>query len=101
MSTFENPGEILAERHLRTYYSVYESVDFDGTPARAGTLRELVADSPQKFADCPYYVADVFQAMFGGNLVHPSTAIVRRERLQKSGPFEPEVTGPGAEDYHF
>jgi hypothetical protein len=39
--------------------------------------------------------------MFSGNLVHPSTATVRRERLQKSGPFEPEITGFGAEDYHF
>lgn len=101
MSTFAKAGEILEERHLRTYYSVYESVDFDSSHGRAGTLMELVADPPPDLAACPYYVADVFQDMFGGNLVHPSTAIVRRDRLQKSGPFEPEVTGPGAEDYHF
>jgi hypothetical protein len=101
MSTFRNTGEILSERHLRTYYAVYESVDFERTRERAGTLAELVLDAPLIFAGCPYYVGDVFQEMFGGNLVHPSTAIVRRERLQKSGPFEPEITGPGAEDYHF
>lgn len=101
MSTFANVGEVLSERHLRTYYAVYESVDFERTRARAGTLGELVADAPMNVAGCPYYVSDVFQEMFGGNLVHPSTAIVRRERLQKSGPFEPEITGGGAEDYHF
>jgi hypothetical protein len=64
-------------------------------------LGELVPDAPPDIANCAYYVANVFQDMYNGNLVHPSTAIVRRERLQKSGPFEPEVTGPGAEDYHF
>jgi glycosyltransferase involved in cell wall biosynthesis len=101
MSTFTNPGEVISDRHLRTYYSVYESVDFERSRGRAGTLTDLLSDAPQDVAGCPYYVADVFQDMFGGNLVHPSTAIVRRERLQKSGPFEPEVTGPGAEDYHF
>lgn len=101
MSTIRNSGEILSERHLRKYYCVYDSVNFEQSCERAGTLSELVADVPPKLAECSYYVADVFQAMFGGNLVHPSTAIARRERLQKSGPFEPEVTGPGAEDYHF
>lgn len=101
MSAFRNAGEILAERHLRTYYSVYSVVNFEQTHERAGTLSDLVADAPVGFATCPYYVADVFHHMFSGNLVHPSTAVVRRDRLQKSGPFEPEITGLGAEDYHF
>jgi GT2 family glycosyltransferase len=101
MSTFSDNGEVLSERHLRTYYSVYDAVDFALTREQAGTLSDLLADAPPKFAECPYYVADVFHDMFGGNLVHPPTAIVRRERLQKSGPFEPEITGLGAEDYHF
>jgi glycosyltransferase involved in cell wall biosynthesis len=101
MSTFTHTGEILSERHLRVYYSVYDSVNFERSRRPAGTLADLVPDAPPNFAECPYYVADVFQDMFGGNLVHPPTAIVRRERLQKSGPFEPEITGTGAEDYHF
>jgi hypothetical protein len=101
MSTFVKDGEILSERHLRAYYSVYDGVDFERNHKRAGILSDLLADAPPNFAGCPYYVADVFQDMFGGNLVHPPTAIVRRERLKRSGPFEPEVTGLGAEDYHF
>ncbi len=101
MSTFASAGEILAERHLRTYYSAYDIVDFDSAHLPAGTLSDLISDAPSALADCPYYIADVFHHMFSGNLVHPSTAIVRRERLRKSGPFEPEITGLGAEDYHF
>ena len=102
MSTFETLGEILAERHIRAYYSAYGVADFDHTQT-AGVVGDLlpVGGAPAAFADCRYYVADVFNHMFSGNLVHPSTAIVRRERLRQSGPFEPEVTGHGAEDYHF
>src|SRR4051812_18759444 len=92
MSTFSRAGEILAERHLRTYYSAYGLVNFEREKNAAGVLADLIDSAPETFARCPYYVADVFQDMFNGNLVHPSTAIVRRDRLRKSGAFEPEVT---------
>lgn len=100
MSTFTTAGEVLSERHLRTYYSVYSIVNFEQSHRPTGTLAEL-ADVPESLGDCPYYVTDVFHHMFSGNLVHPSTAVVRRDRLRKSGRFEPEITGLGAEDYHF
>jgi glycosyltransferase involved in cell wall biosynthesis len=101
MSTFANIGEILSERHLRSYYSVYNVIDFEQRWQPTGTLSDVLERAPQTYAECPYYVADVFQDMFSGNLVHPPTAIARRDRLQLSGPFEPEITGLGAEDYHF
>ena len=101
MSTFRKSGEILKERHLRDYYSAYAVSDFEHAESRRGVLSDLTKEAPARFADCPYYVTDVFHHMFSGNLVHPPTAIVRRSRLQKSGAFEPEVTGSGAEDYHF
>jgi len=101
MSTFSQIGTTLSERHLRDYYSAYELVDFERNHRPAGTLAKLGPVAPATLGNCPYYVADVFEHMFSGNLVHPSTAIVRRERLRESGPFEPEVTGPGGEDYHF
>jgi glycosyltransferase involved in cell wall biosynthesis len=101
MSTFVNSGRIDEERHLRTFYSAYKSVDFEAAHGRRGTLADLVGDISPGLATSPYYLADVFQYMFSGNLVHPSTAIVRRDRLRKAGPFQPEITGFGAEDYHF
>jgi glycosyltransferase involved in cell wall biosynthesis len=101
MSSFAKVGEILSERHLREYYSAYSLVNLEAIHKPVGTLSDLGAGAPEKFAGCPYYVADVFEYMFNGNLVHPPTAVVRRERLQKSGWFEPQVTGFGAEDYHF
>jgi hypothetical protein len=101
MSTFIAAGEVLAERHLREYYSAYAAVNLEGRHSPAGTLSQLVSEAPAGLGDCPFYTFDVFHEMFSGNLVHPSTAIVRRDRLRQSGPFQPEVTGFGAEDYHF
>ena len=101
MSTFETAGVVLAERHLRDYYSAYNDVRFEETYEPAGLLSSLLHDAPGDLAASPYFVADIFPHMYSGNLVHPPTAIVRRERLRKSGPFQPEVTGAGAEDYHF
>lgn len=101
MSTFTELGTTLSDRHLRDYYSAYELVDFERHHRPVGVLSELGAHTPAALAGCPYYVADIFEHMFNGNLVHPSTAVVRRERLREAGPFQPEVTGAGAEDYHF
>ena len=101
MSTFAQLGEVLSERHLRDYYSAYEIVEFERKHTPVGVLSDIMGSVPAEVRGAPYYVADVFEHMFSGNLVHPSTAIVRRARLRQSGPFEPEVTGPGGEDYHF
>jgi len=101
MSTFEVVGRVIAERHLREYYSAYSIVQLETKHSAAGCLGDLIDAAPATMARCPFYVFDVFHEMFSGNLVHPSTAVVRRQRLRESGPFEVEVTGHGAEDYHF
>jgi glycosyltransferase involved in cell wall biosynthesis len=101
MSSFADDGTILEERHIRNYYSVYRAVDLGAMMRRVGTVADLGVDAPTDIATCPYHIGDIFDAMFIGNLVHPPTAIVRRSRLQGSGPFQPEITGAGAEDYHF
>jgi len=101
MSTFSVPGEVMAERFLRTHYAAYGQIAIESLCRRAGALRDLDAAAPRHLLDAPYYVGELFDQMFLGNLVHPPTAIVRRERLQQSGPFEPHVTGNGGEDHHF
>src|SRR5258706_4340944 len=101
MSTFTRLREIDDERHLRNYYSAYGTVNFEETYRRGGTLSDLVPDATDNLARSPYYVADVFDHMFSGNLVHPSTPIVRRDRLRVAGPFGPEVPRFWASDLHF
>jgi len=101
MSTFETLGTILDERHLRTYYAAHRRVDITKICECRGTLGDLTSDVPEALRSAAYYEGDIFRQMYIGNLVHPPTAIVRRSRLQRTGGFEPAVTGGGAEDYHF
>jgi hypothetical protein len=101
MAAFEDGGGVTHDRYLRSYYGAYAHVDLTNELARLGTLSELTDDAPSGLRDCGWYEGDVFNAMFFGNLVHPPAAIVSRARLQQSGPFEPQLTGKGGEDYHF
>jgi len=101
MSAFTNDGQVTAERYLRTYYTAYSRVDTARLFTHAGTLGELAVGAPAELATCNYYIANIFREMFNGNLVHPPTAIVRRDRLRDAGSFQHDVTRGGAEDYHF
>jgi Glycosyl transferase family 2 len=101
MSAMSATGEVLADRHLRSYYAAYRMVDLPALFTRHGTLGDLTGDAPDRLRSSPYYVGDLAREMFLGNFVHPPTAFVRRSRLQQSGPYQPEVTGNGGEDYHF
>jgi glycosyltransferase involved in cell wall biosynthesis len=101
MSTFEKPGELLERRFLRTYYQAYNEVDIEKVCARIGTVRDLSAKAPAEWQDAPYLVGDLFTQLFLGNLIHPPTAIIRRERFRQAGGFEPEITGVGGEDHHL
>ena len=92
MSSFAESGTVLESRFLRTYYTAYSRVKFESVCARAGSLRELTADAPADLADSPYFIGSIFPQMLLGNLVHPPTAIVRRQRLREAGGFENEVT---------
>lgn len=101
MSAVEGQGNVVAARYLRTYYTVYDHVSIETILTRRGSLRDLSAEAPSEWLDAPYYVGNVFREMFLGSLVHPSTAVVRRDRMRKAGNFDFALTGPGAEDYHF
>jgi glycosyltransferase involved in cell wall biosynthesis len=101
MSAFERQDEVLEPRYLRTYYTAYQHVDVETVLTRRGSLRDLSPDAPAEWLDAPYYTGSVFREMFMGSLVHPSTAVVRRDRLRAAGNFDFALTGPGAEDYHF
>jgi len=101
MSAFADSGTILATRHLRSYYTAYSRVNFEAACTYAGALGELNADAPEDLATAPYRIGNIFKEMLAGNLVHPPTAIIRRERLRQAGGWQHEVTRGGADDYHF
>ena len=101
INTFSVAGKVDGERQLRTMYSAYAAVDFEAAGSDRRRLSDLVSDVEAGLAASRYYLDDFFPYMFSGNLVLPSTAVVRRDRLRMAGPFDREFTGFGAEDYHF
>jgi len=101
MSTFARDQQVIVERYLRSYYGAYSDVNIEQVCTRAGTLADISTDAPAELSGCPYYTGNIFREMLAGNLVHPPTAVMRRERLRLAGGFQPEVTLGGADDYHF
>jgi GT2 family glycosyltransferase len=63
-------------------------------------LADVWPRAAQEVADTPVLAGDIFNAMFFGNLVHTSTVMLRRERLVRTGLFDPLLRFSG-EDYEF
>ena len=72
MSSFVTGGTIVDERHLRSYYSVYDRFEVTSICEHAGKLGELSSDVPANLVSCNYYVGKIFPEMFFGNFVHPA-----------------------------
>ncbi len=92
MAAVDGDGRLLHERYLRKMYSAYESYP---------TSRDLFAKGLQeaRIGGADAFCGDIFSPMVLGNLVHTSTVLLRRERLEKAGFFnEGYKTG---EDYPF
>jgi glycosyltransferase involved in cell wall biosynthesis len=92
MAAVDAERRILHERYLRRMYSAYEFYP---------TARQLFADGLQeaRIGEIEAYCGNIFSPMVLGNLVHTSTVLLRRERLNKVGFFnESYRTG---EDYPF
>ena len=99
MSAVGPDGDVVEERHLKTMYGAY----------RWFTTDELFEESFPIADVCPglaeagarqVYQGDIFSQMIMGNLVHTSTVLLRRERIEKVGLFNLDLK-PCGEDYEF
>lgn len=100
MSTLDEHGALLHERHLRAGYSAYEHIRMDETFPHSGSIREIWPDCPPEIRDERYRYGNIFTAMFFGNLVHPPTALMRREHVRLSGGLD-ETFNMTSDDYEF
>ncbi len=111
MVAVDAQGQITSKNYLRTMYHAWrhftttESLFGAGTTisdlARktGGELPEVIA-SEQIPADAKYYVNNIFSQMILGSLVHTSTVLMRRERLELVKGFNVDFKTTG-EDYDF
>ncbi len=90
-------GRVFDENFLRTMYSAYRWFDNKDLFSESYTLPSVSVRLP---AQARLYAGDIYSPMIMGNLVHTSTALLRRERFEKVCAFDVELRHSG-EDYDF
>ena len=98
MEAVDPHGHVFDPRFLRTMYSAYQWFP-------AGTLFGEVMPLPAISVSLPseagkLYAGNIFSQMIMGNLVHTSTVLLRRDRLEKVKAFDEGLKYSG-EDYDF
>ena len=100
MNAIDPSRKVLRENYLRDMYSAYQTIDHDATFPNKGLIGDVCPDVPPEIAQCEYRYGEIFSAMFLGNLVHPPTALMRRDAVRQAGGLD--VTHNwAAEDYEF
>jgi GT2 family glycosyltransferase len=100
MEAIDMQGRVLRPRYLKEMYSAYRHFPDDELFATHTRLATLDPELAQSTGDADVRTGMVYSAMIMGSLVHTSTAVLRRERLEKVGGFNSELRRLG-EDYDF
>jgi len=100
MEAVDPQGELLQERYLRTMYHAYRWYEDGGLFAEHAKLAELTTVDLDPVSGTEVYWGDIFSQMVMGNLVHTSTVVLTRDRLDKVQGFNEDLRITG-EDYDF
>ena len=84
MTAVNDAGELVEERHLRTFYGAYAEVEIEQVLERRGTLGELLPAVDPALASAPVYTGDLFSHLLLGSLVHTPTVVLRRDRVRQT-----------------
>lgn len=100
MTATNEQGEVLYDRYLRIFYDAHALARIDEVCERIEGVSRLWNSAPPAIADAAVLKGDIFSRILLGNLVHTSTLLVRRSRLQAAGEIDVSFT-PRGEDYEF
>lgn len=101
MDAVDESGEVIARRFLTTMYSAYGW--FPSHDDLFESRRPFADIDPRLAANVgnpDVYFGDIFSEMVLGNLVHTSTVLLRRDRLERVTGFDLGLLRSG-EDYDF
>ena len=98
MEAINPDGVVTDPRHLRTMYSAYRFFQLE----TLFTTHEPFEDAAFSESEGPVklYVGDIYASMIMGSLVHTSTVLLRKDRLDQVGGFDESLKLSG-EDYDF
>jgi GT2 family glycosyltransferase len=96
MEAIDGQDAIVRSNYLREFYSSYKWF----TNETLFSSHRAIARRIDGLEGRVVHVGNIFSAMLTGNLVHTSTVMLRRARLQQTGFFD-EAIRPSGEDYDF
>jgi glycosyltransferase involved in cell wall biosynthesis len=102
MLAVDENGMMMHESYIKLMYAAYTYFDREKHFRTSRLLAGLWDGCPAAYKERKCYVGNIFSWMFMGNLVHTSTALLRRDRQQKVGLFDTELIRSGEDyDFHF
>jgi glycosyltransferase involved in cell wall biosynthesis len=101
MDAFDDTAQVQP-RYLRRMYSNYERFSTEKIFASSRPLAPIVPGLATQVGAARLYHGDIFGPMVMGNLVHTSTSVIRRERLEKIVGFDEQLVRSGVDfDFHL
>jgi glycosyltransferase involved in cell wall biosynthesis len=100
MTAVNDNSEVIREKYLSTMYSVYQRIKTEEHLPHHGMVRDFWIDCPADLQHVSFRYGDIYSSMFLGNLVHPPTALLRRQHVHKTGGLDVTFAWT-CEDYEF
>jgi glycosyltransferase involved in cell wall biosynthesis len=100
MEAFNAEGRLISANYLAVMYHAYRRYTFDELFHQAYALKTVAPQLEPLVKNGKLYVGEIYSPMILGNLVHTSTVLLRRERLEKVGEFDTTLQVSG-EDFDF
>ncbi len=99
MEAIDPDGALKYSRYLRKMYSAWRCFSMEDLFSGSCLVGEVSHRPPPEMHSEKLYCGDLSSAMIMGNMVHTSTVVMKRDRLERVGVFDEELeTG---EDYPF
>jgi glycosyltransferase involved in cell wall biosynthesis len=100
MEALDPSGRVAHPRYLRRMYAAYRRFQDETLFTNSCDLRDVVPDFAAPTEGARLRTGSIFSKMLMGNLVHTSTVVLRRERLERVKGFDEQLRHCG-EDYDF
>lgn len=99
MEAIDPSGKTFAPRYIRQFYSAYRIWRMSELFSRQIPIAKIAPGLPADVTEGTVFAGDIYSQMVMGNLVHTSTVLLRRERMEQTGVFNVEFKA--GEDYDF
>ena len=100
MQAIDGEGREVSSAYIRTMYSAWSHFATDDLFVEHVPVGHIAPDLGSEYNARLFHHGEIFSQMLVGNLVHTSTVLLRRDRLERVGGFD-ESMKPAGEDYDF